>query len=61
MGTDTTRVGVPRIELGSYAPEAYIIPLYDTPRAPCRARTYDLARVKGALWPTELRVPCAPY
>ncbi len=27
----TAGVGVPRIELGSYAPEAYIIPLYDTP------------------------------
>jgi hypothetical protein len=57
------RVGVPRIELGSHAPEARIMPLYYTPTrgsdfsplknfeggAPCRIRTYDLSSVSGTL------------
>ena len=49
-------IGAPRIELGSRAPEARIIPLYDAPielpklsSAPYGIRTYDLTRVKGAL------------
>ena len=29
--------------------------------APCKARTCDLTRVKGALWPTELRVRWFEY
>src|SRR3989344_5946855 len=56
-------VGMPGIEPGFYAPEAYVIPLYHIPTrflnvltilaqnktgAPSRARTWDLTRVRGA-------------
>ena len=37
-----THVGVPGIEPGFYAPEAYIMPLYDTP-------TWILAGVRNPL------------
>lgn len=59
----TTTVGVPRIELGSYAPEAYIIPLYDTPTL-LITKTTEYIHYKATKTLTHSIIPlkksCAP-
>ena len=43
-------VGLLGIEPSLRAPEARVLPVYYSPGAPCRTRTYDPTRVKGVLY-----------
>ncbi len=52
-------VGVPRIELGLYAPEAHVLPVYYTPTKPSNDRLDN--KPAGATFLYSFWQPSAPF